>query len=404
MSNQPSRVYIRPRYSIIIPVRNGYEYLPYNLKPLIESKRQDFEVVILFNDFATVNHKLSEYLEGDTRFKVHHNENELQMSRNYEKALQLATGEWVLLLGADDSILEWFFDCADLLISRYPDEKIIRWKRSHYFWPNARKIYHNRVFDFIAEPKIAIRSTKKSFYRSLIGIKSMFELPQIYTCGLINSSLIEEIRRDGNGSVYKSIIPDIYSSIILMQKMKTFISIEIPLTIVGTSSSSMNLDFRIYNERFSPKADYEEIVLHNTIAKELHAAQIQSLYLAECLRQSPYAAGKILTTVVCHRVGFDLMKLRLTNSYPFEKFLSATGYKLSDLILSPFAIAIIFVIDFLAKTYNIISYWTMSRRRDSKRLIFQEYSDSNDFKDINAVVKYIGIRFTAKIKFWLVTF
>ena len=81
MPNEPMKISSRPRYSFVIPVRNGYEYLAYNLRPLIESRRQDFEVIILFNDLAAENQKLNEILKNDTRFRVHHNEIELRMRK-----------------------------------------------------------------------------------------------------------------------------------------------------------------------------------------------------------------------------------------------------------------------------------------------------------------------------------
>ena len=94
------------RASIIIPVYNGEAYLRKCLDSIASQTLKDFEVICV-NDGSTdaSGAILSEYASGDARIRVHSQQNAgLGAARN--RGLEIAKGEYVLFVDADDELCE----------------------------------------------------------------------------------------------------------------------------------------------------------------------------------------------------------------------------------------------------------------------------------------------------------
>jgi glycosyltransferase involved in cell wall biosynthesis len=392
------------KYSIILPVRNGSQYLEHSLKPLVAQTRSDFEVVIVINDTNGISPYLLNLTREDNRFKTFVNEEVLQMSLNYEKALSLASGEWILLLGADDSILEWFFNFSDAVIKKFPEHRLLRWRRAHYFWENARSRYGYQVLNFAASQNIKIVNSKVPFFKSVLGLSSMFNMPQIYTCSLVHSDLISRIREDGAGRIYQSIIPDIYSSLILMQKTNTFVDIDTPLTLVGTSGSSMNLDLRIYREKELASKEQLTLNLHGSVPEKIHSLEIESLYLIECMRQSPYQYGGVSELMLKNRVLYDLLRVRKKYNLKFVDIYRTSQIELLGLLASPLWLLLFFLTIRIGNYINSLSYYLRYKFSERRGKIFYESRDCEKFDTIEKASNVLKDNFSVKIANWLNNF
>ena len=392
------------KYSIILPVRNGSQYLDHALKPLVAQTRSDFEVVIVINDTNEIAPYLLNLSKEDKRFKIFINETVLQMSLNYEKALSLASGEWILLLGADDSILDWFFNVSDAMITRFPEQRLLRWRRAHYFWENARGRYGYQVLNFAASKNIRIVNSKAPFFKSVFGFSTMFNMPQIYTCSLVHSDLISQIKEDGAGRIYQSIIPDIYSSIMLMQETKSFVDLDIPLTLVGTSGSSMNLDSRIYREKELASNEHPTLNLHRSVPEKFHSLEIESLYLIECMRQSPCQYGWVIELVLKYRVLYDLMRVRKKHNFSFVDIYRTSQIEPIGLLASPLWFLLFFLTIRIGNYLNSLSYYMRYKFGKRKGQIFYESRDCEKFNTIDKANIVLRDNFLVKITNWINNF
>lgn len=385
----------KPVYSIVIPVRHGVEYLSSTLLPLIESDRNDFEVIIVVNNLLSSTKSLLDGLKLDERFKVFYNSSALQMSVNYEYSISLATGDWILLLGADDSILEWFFEALDALIVDFPNERIFKWRRCYYFWDNASEIYGSRVFEIFGSSRRRRKGTRTQFYKSILGLDTIFEMPQLYTCSLIRGDLVSKIRQDGNGSFYHSIIPDVYSSVALMLEQNHFISIGIPLTIVGTSGSTMSLESRIYREVSEAQGIHARLSLHTSVTEEAHSSEIESIYLVECLRQSPKKPDYFMTLISNLRVAFDLIHYRKKHVWEISRL------GILERVLLPGALIMFLATNFIGKQKNKVLYFLRSRQSHTQYNLYYTSNDRSSFKDINSAVRFSSLNYAKTVRKWL---
>jgi hypothetical protein len=116
--------------------------------------------------------------------------------------------------------------------------------------------------------------------KGFLGVKQILDLPQLYTCSFISSELIQRVKEKGGGRFYTKSIPDIYSSIELLQSSRKFLRICRPMTLVGSSKSSLGIGNRIYKD-FSDNSASSTPLLNSRIHYDLHKQKISSYYLLD---------------------------------------------------------------------------------------------------------------------------
>jgi len=96
-----------PKISILIPTYNYARYLPEALDSILRQDRTDFEVII--SDDASTDSTVAvvaPYIAKDIRFQFHRQPKNLGMVANWNWCLQLARGEYIHYLFADDFFID----------------------------------------------------------------------------------------------------------------------------------------------------------------------------------------------------------------------------------------------------------------------------------------------------------
>lgn len=96
-----------PKVSIIIPVYNAEEYLCQCLNSILSQSLNDIEIICV-DDCSTdgCNDILVSYAANDSRFKVIRNNNNLHAGPSRNRGLEIAKGEYILFMDADDWLVE----------------------------------------------------------------------------------------------------------------------------------------------------------------------------------------------------------------------------------------------------------------------------------------------------------
>jgi len=285
------------KYSILIPTKNGCAYLKYAIQSALTQGYLDFELIV------SDNHSIDEteiYLSSlvDPRIKIVRPEQPLPMAEHYEFMLTQATGEWVTIIGDDDALMPYFFDSMNQLTKEYPEIEIISSPRAYYFWEGCIPGYNNTVVNYKSSGSQKIRTTKIDFILAILGLRSCFDLPQLYTTSVIKRSLIIRMMKVQGGWFYHSIIPDMYSAVCLFMNSKKYLRLGLPLFWVGTSSKSMGISTRIYEDSAqASNVQQNKIQLNSSIPQEIHAAGFGSMYLYEGLLQYPGNQKKFIKCI-----------------------------------------------------------------------------------------------------------
>ena len=177
------------KFSILIPAYNVEKYINKCLSSIKEQAFSNYEVIII-NDGSTDRTLdiCKEYEKSDNRFIVYHQTNRgIAYTRN--RLLELAKGEWIVFVDADDYVnsdfLLAFYEClnrndnADVLISDYTS-----WNNENVFTP-YKETFKNKI-DYLQKLlgwRMANTSLwAKAIRRSLI-LKHNFKFEKDITLG-----------------------------------------------------------------------------------------------------------------------------------------------------------------------------------------------------------------------------
>ena len=104
-----------PKVTVGIPVYNGENFIEETIKSLLSQTFQDFELLISDNASTDATEQICRsYAAQDSRVRYYRNEQNLGLSRNFNRIFQLAAGQYVKLTSSDDI-------CAPELLERCVD-------------------------------------------------------------------------------------------------------------------------------------------------------------------------------------------------------------------------------------------------------------------------------------------
>ena len=93
----------KPLVSVIMPVYNGEKFLKYSIESILNQTYRNFEFIII-DDGSTDNSLkiIKEYQKKDKRIKVIENKKNLGIAFSYNQAINLAKGDLIACMEADD--------------------------------------------------------------------------------------------------------------------------------------------------------------------------------------------------------------------------------------------------------------------------------------------------------------
>lgn len=116
----------KPLISVIMSVYNEEKYIDESLKSILNQTVKDFELIIV-NDCSTDNTKqiIDELAAKDSRIKLIDNEQNMGLTRNLNKALAYARGEYIARMDGDDISMPNRFETQIKYLEEHPDIMLI---------------------------------------------------------------------------------------------------------------------------------------------------------------------------------------------------------------------------------------------------------------------------------------
>lgn len=112
-----------PRISVILPVYNGADYLAEAMKSVLNQTLEDFELLVM-DDASTDNSAAVAESLGDSRVRVVRQERNLKLPATLNHGLDLARGEFVARMDADDVCRPLRFENQIRLFDERPEVDI----------------------------------------------------------------------------------------------------------------------------------------------------------------------------------------------------------------------------------------------------------------------------------------
>ncbi|MFP5042845.1 glycosyltransferase [Parasediminibacterium sp. JCM 36343] len=107
------------KFSIILPVRNGGEYIKECVGSILNQELQDFNLIVLDNNSTDGTVEWVTSLK-DKRIVIYSSTQSLSIEENWTRALTVPKNEFITLIGHDDILFPGYLTTMDALIARHP--------------------------------------------------------------------------------------------------------------------------------------------------------------------------------------------------------------------------------------------------------------------------------------------
>lgn len=382
-----------PKYSIIIPTKNGFNYLPTCVRTIIDQEYSDYELIIS-NDHSDDGTK--QYLDAlsHPNIRIVEPPESLSMAEHWEWALSHAQGDWLIFVGQDDGLQHYFFQLADRLteIANKKNLRAIMSERAYFFWKGCSFAYGDVAVSYTAINKLKIHNSKFQAIKALLGIQRYFELPQMYTTSLFKKSLLDEARIKQEGKVFVSHPQDANLAAIACSIESGYLKSYIPLGWVGTSPKSAGMAISHAarksenpsvetNGLTTLKKEYEEKIAKSNFKYPNYAGDFSfgntSIYFWQALLQTKSLRHSVLNRVINSQVFkilmfsgvlFDLIRRRKlsTHRYMYMEILRRNHCNFVLVLLTSLIVFLGFPLwklsDFLFRAINKVKHLLFGTR------------------------------------------
>lgn len=154
-----------PKFSIILPVKNGGHYVKECVRSILSQTLQNFNLIVLDN--CSTDGTL-EWLQSlnDSRIIIYESERSLSIEENWARIKSVPKSEFITLIGHDDILDENYLNIMNHLILKHPSASLYQ---SH--------------FEYIDKNGLHLRNCKP-----MDEIQYAHEFLACYMCGLIDST------------------------------------------------------------------------------------------------------------------------------------------------------------------------------------------------------------------------
>lgn len=226
--------------SLLIPSKNRLDLLKLSLRTILPQNDRDIEIIISDNassdDYRAYIDQLS-----DSRIVYVRQENPIPVTDNWQKALSLATGDYILMLGDDDGLTPDFFSSIrPLLADDGPD--IVYLAAYHYCYPNVMPGTPQGYFgavgcEFLPNENGAfclLPHYARDLAASVLDFRHRYGFNAQHF--LLKRSFIEKVA--DIGPLYQSPYPDFFAAVVTFMRARTIAVVPKPSVIIGISPKS----------------------------------------------------------------------------------------------------------------------------------------------------------------------
>ena len=257
------------KFSVLLPTRNRLDLLSYAVETVRRQDYFDWEIIISDNfseeDIAGYADSLN-----DKRIKYFRANKFIPVTDNWNNALEKSDGDYVIMLGDDDCLMQGYFSILSKLIEAHDAPDLIYTSAYLYAYPGVMpdfpegflRCYSNaKIFRFAKEPFWLKRSESVELARHSADFRMRFDYNMQFS--LVSRKLIRAMGR--YGSFYQSPYPDYYASNAMMLRAERILVVPLPLVTIGISPKSFGFYYCNDSERkgneFLKNSPYPDMAL-----------------------------------------------------------------------------------------------------------------------------------------------
>ena len=230
------------RYSIVIPTHNRLSLLKDSVATVLGQSYQNWELVIFDN---ASSEGLEDYVKklNDSRIVFKRSEKFLAVTESWNCAIEMATGDYVILIGDDDGLIPEALERISLLLNAFDKPDVVYAPLLQFFHPGVApwqpegyvtKVFNGAFFVDMDGPFLLDKSKRIKSVEGSMQIRRSFTFNM--QAFVFKRLFLDTIKVEGE--VFKSPFPDYYLANIVFVLAKTFLVAPEPLAIQGVSKPS----------------------------------------------------------------------------------------------------------------------------------------------------------------------
>jgi glycosyltransferase involved in cell wall biosynthesis len=156
--------------SIVIPTYNGSSFLEQALKSALAQTYRNKEIILVddasTDDTVEIAETFHRFRFHNSSFRIVRNPNRLGMVANWNRCLELASGEWIKFLHQDDELAPECVEAMVAAVKQHPEERIIACRRTLAFDESVAIKQRQYWNEFIERSSVAAHFTSSHWIAS----------------------------------------------------------------------------------------------------------------------------------------------------------------------------------------------------------------------------------------------
>jgi len=239
------------KVSFLLPTRNRLEYLKLAIETVRRQEDPEWEIIISDNHSEE---DVGGYVESlqDERILYRRTRQALAVTDNWNAALELSSGDYVLMLGDDDGLLPGYLSRMRELVERFQRPDMIYTGALLFTYPGVDPSHpggflasntHAEFFGDATEPFILEHDRAVAAVRRVMDFRLAFNFNM--QLSLISRGLIERMR--SRGEFFQSAFPDYYATSAALLQASRILADPSAHVVIGVTPKSYG--FFHLNER-----------------------------------------------------------------------------------------------------------------------------------------------------------
>jgi glycosyltransferase involved in cell wall biosynthesis len=230
------------RFSILIPTRNRLEFLRYAVETVRRQSYTDWEIVIADN---ASDEPVAEYVTSLAERRIIYTRTDalIPVTENWNRALELSTGDYVIMLGDDDGLLQGCMETLRALAERFERPDAVYLNTYLFAYPGAAAEYPDGYLQpygyalffrgatgpFVLPSDQAVRLARDAVhFHARYGFNMQF----------VATSRAMIDRMLARGPFYQSTFPDYFAMNAIFLTAEKIVVAPQPLVVIGISPKS----------------------------------------------------------------------------------------------------------------------------------------------------------------------
>ena len=244
------------RFSILLPTRNGGDFIRNCISSILEQDHDDFELVISDNANTDATPEIIRQFKDDSRVVVARQDSPISVSENWTAALQASCGDYILMMGDDDYLLPGTLRRLDDALVQYDEPDCILYNGYTYVAPNSvsgnlESFWSKEHFHF--GPDFSRESVMDHKHRMDI-VFDMFRFKVRIPLNMQTTLFSRRAMERECDSIFRAPFPDHYLLNALLISAEKWVYLPENLVVVGISPKSFGHFF--YSQKAEAGLDY----------------------------------------------------------------------------------------------------------------------------------------------------